>query len=166
MIALTTLRPSSPSGSPAGSKKDATAAATAAKTTEPANMAPIGIGQRPRSAALRLISPLLGRRFRHARFDQAHMPAIRVVLIDRDDGAMDLLHLAVRTRHGNRELGDAIAAIALNMDFEDFDRMAMGAGGEAFGIVRRERLAPAHERAGGRDQNAIGGVERGHGGRV
>ena len=76
------------------------------------------------------------------------MPAIGVVLVDRDDAAMLLAELTAGLRHGDGELGEAIAAIALNMDLEQLDRMAAGARRESFGVIGgRKRVTAANDRA-------------------
>ncbi len=65
-----------------------------------------------------------------ARLDEAQVPPVRVVPIDGDETAMDLARRAVRPRHGHGELREAVAAVALDMRLQDFDRMIVGAGGE------------------------------------
>ena len=104
--------------------------------------------------------PLFAGRLRHTRINEAHAPPIGVALIDRDDVAIHLVEIAVRARHGDGELGKAITAIALDMDFHDFDRVAPSARGEAASIVGSEGFSATHDRAGRRDQHAIRGIER------
>ena len=59
------------------------------------------------------------------------MPSIRVALIDGDDAAFHLMEVAILgARHADGELGKPIAAIALDMDLNDFDGVAPSAGGE------------------------------------
>ena len=67
---------------------------------------------------------LLVGRLRHARFDEAHVPSIGVASIDHDDAAVLFAKIAIRARHSDGELGKAVPAIALDMRFDDFDRMA------------------------------------------
>ena len=55
---------------------------------------------------------------------KAQAPPIGVALIDRDDAAIHLMEIAVRARRHHGEVGKAIAAIALDMDFDDFDGVA------------------------------------------
>src|SRR5260221_9902553 len=78
---------------------------------------------------------LLVGRLRHARFDEAHVPSIGVASIDHDDAAVLFAKIAIRARHSDGELGKAVPAIALDMRFDDFDRMAPGTGGEAAGLI-------------------------------
>ena len=54
------------------------------------------------------------------------MPSIGVALIDHDDAAVLFAKIAIRARHCDGELGKAVPAIALDMRFDDFDRMAPG----------------------------------------
>ena len=70
------------------------------------------------------------------------MPSIGVASIDHDDAAVLFAKIAIRARHSDGELGKAVPAIALDMRFDDFDRMAPGTGGEAAGIISREGLRP------------------------
>src|SRR6266851_1971659 len=78
---------------------------------------------------------LLVGRLRHTRFDEAHVPSIGVASIDHDDAAVLFAKIAIRAWHSDGELGKAIPAIALDMHFDDFDRMAPGTGGEAVCII-------------------------------
>src|SRR5882724_4633807 len=105
---------------------------------------------------------LLAGRLRYARFDEAHVPSIGVASIDHDDATMLFAKIAIRARHSDGELGKAIPTIALDMRFDDFDRMAPGTGGEAVCIICREGLLATHDRTGRCDQHAVRGVERGH----
>src|SRR6266850_7106223 len=93
------------------------------------------------------------------------MPSCIVALasIDYDDAAVLLAKIAIRVRHSDGKLGKAIPAIALDMRFDDFDRMAPRTGGEAVGIIGRASLPATHDRAGRCYQYAVRGVERGHG---
>src|SRR5258705_10621351 len=68
---------------------------------------------------------------RHARFDEAHVPSIGVASIDHHDAAVLFAKIAVRARDSDGELGKGIPAIALDMRFDDFDRMAPATEGEA-----------------------------------
>ena len=61
------------------------------------------------------------------------MPSIGVASIDHGDAAVLFAKIAIRARHSDGELGKTISAIALDMRFDDFDRMAPGTGGEAVG---------------------------------
>jgi hypothetical protein len=90
------------------------------------------------------------------------VPSIGVASIDHDDAAVLFAKIAIRVRHSDGKLGKAIPAIALDMRFDNFDRMAPGTGGEAVGIIGREGLPATHDRAGRCDQHAVRGVERGH----
>src|SRR5258708_11058044 len=67
---------------------------------------------------------LLVGRLRHARFDEAHVPSIGVASIDRADAAVLFAQLAIRARHCDGELGKAVPAIALDMGFAAFHRVA------------------------------------------
>jgi hypothetical protein len=54
------------------------------------------------------------------------MPAIRAVLVNRRQVALDFASPAIGRRHSGREQADAEAAIALHVDFGDLRHVIAG----------------------------------------
>src|SRR3984957_12703587 len=94
---------------------------------------------------------LFGRWFWDTRWNEAHVPSIRIALINSNDAATHFMRPATCGGDGDRELDKAITTVALDMHFHDFNRMAPGTGGEAVGVIRPKGFPATHDRARGRD---------------
>ena len=75
------------------------------------------------------------------------MPPAGIALIDGDDSSVYFVEIAIRARHGDGELGNAITAIPLDMYFNDFNHVASCARGKALDIIGSESFPATYNRA-------------------
>ncbi len=93
----------------------------------------------------------------YARSNEAHVPAISIVAIDSNDGAVLFVERATWPWNIDREAVYPVATVALNMYFQNLNRVASRARREALDVVVPDGVAAAHD-----DWPAISALRRPH----